>query len=61
MNEDGERKGRIGRAREWVRDDYVEQRRSIDDWVAGSGVWILLGVVGAIVVFAVLAAFRVPL
>lgn len=55
------RQGRIGRIADRTRDSYVEERRSIDDWVAGRGALVLLGITGAIAVFFVLAAFKVSL
>lgn len=59
---DSERRaGRVGRFADRTRDSYVEERRSIDDWVAGRGALVLLGVAVAFAVFFILAMFKVSL
>jgi hypothetical protein len=55
------RHGRLGRTIDRQRDDFFEQRKLVDDWAAGRGALILLGMTAVLAVFFVLAMFRVPL
>jgi hypothetical protein len=55
------RQGRFGRVVDHQRDDFFKQRKLVDDWAAGRGALILLGITALLVVFFVLAAFKVPL
>jgi hypothetical protein len=55
------RSGRLGRTIDRQRDDFFKQRKLVDDWAAGRGALILLGMTAVLVVFFVLAMFRVPL
>jgi hypothetical protein len=55
------RSGRLGRTIDRQRDDFFAQRKLIDDWAAGRGALILLGITAVLVVFFALAMFRVPL
>ncbi len=55
------RQGRLGRTFDHQRDDFFVQRKLIDDWAAGRGALILLGITAVLVVFFALAMFRVPL
>lgn len=60
-NDSEKRQGRLGRVIDHQRDDFFKERKLVDDWAAGRGALILLGVTAALVVFFVLAMFRVPL
>lgn len=55
------RSGRLGRTLDHQRDDFFAERKLVDDWAAGRGALILLGIATALVVFFALAMFRVPL
>jgi hypothetical protein len=59
-NDSEKRQGRLGRVIDHQRDDFFAERKLVDDWAAGQGALILLGVTVALVVFFVLAMFRVP-
>jgi hypothetical protein len=66
MTDDGptnseKRQGRLGHVIDHQRDDFFEQRKLVDDWAAGRGALILLGMTAVLAVFFVLAMFRVPL
>ena len=55
------RSGRIGRLIDRSRDDFVEERSLINDWANGRGAGVLVAIAGLVVVFFVLAMFKVPL
>ena len=55
------RSGRLGRTMDRQRDDFFVERKLVDDWAAGRGALILLGIAAVLVVFFALAMFRVPL
>jgi len=55
------RSGRLGRVVDRQRDDFFAERKLVDDWAAGRGALILLGITAVLVVFFALAMFRVPL
>lgn len=65
MNEESvnseRRTGRVSRIVDRQREDFVKDRKLVDDWAAGPGALILLGITVCLIVFFVLAAFRVPL
>jgi hypothetical protein len=56
-----QRGGRIGRLIDRSRDDFVEERSQINDWANGRGAGVLVAIAGLVVVFFVLAMFKVPL
>ncbi len=55
------RQGRLGRVIDHQRDDFFKERKLVDDWAAGRGALVLLGITAVLVVFFALAMFRVPL
>jgi hypothetical protein len=60
-NNSERRQGRLGRTIDRQRDDFFKQRKLVDDWAMGRGALVLLGMTALLVIFFVLAAFRVPL
>jgi hypothetical protein len=55
------RSGRFGRLTDRSRDDFVEERSQINDWANSRGAGVLVAIAGLVVVFFVLAMFKVPL
>ena len=60
-NNSEKRTSRLGRVIDHQRDDFFKERKLVDDWAAGRGALVLLGITAVLVVFFALAMFRVPL